>query len=132
MGIDLRDDRSIYIQISELIQDQILQDILLEEDQVPSTNQLAALYRINPATAAKGISILVDEGIVYKQRGIGMFIATGAKEQILNQRRQAFSRDYIVPLLAEAERLGIHPGEVCSSINTLIQSETDIKPQRQE
>jgi DNA-binding transcriptional regulator YhcF (GntR family) len=132
MGIDLKDNRSIYIQISEQIEDQILQDILFEEDQVPSTNQLAALYRINPATAAKGISILVDEGVVYKQRGIGMFIATGAKEQILSKRRQAFSRVYIEPLLTEAERLGIHPDEICSLINTLIQSYADKNSQRQE
>ncbi len=117
MAIDLKDDRSIYMQIAEQIQDQILQDILQEEDQVPSTNQLAALYRINPATAAKGISILVDEGIVYKQRGIGMFIAAGAREKILQKRRRAFYHDYIQPLVAEADRLGLTPGEICSWIN---------------
>jgi len=117
MAIDLKDDQSIYMQIAEQIQDQILQDILQEEDQVPSTNQLAAMYRINPATAAKGISILVDEGIVYKQRGIGMFIVTGAREKILHKRRQAFYHDYIEPLVAEADRLGITPGEICSWIS---------------
>ena len=82
----LTQEKSIYLQIAEMIETDILRDILLEEERVPSTNELAKLYAINPATAAKGVNILVDEGILYKKRGIGMFVAEGAKENILNRK----------------------------------------------
>ena len=74
----LTQEKSIYIQIAEMIERDILRDILLEEEKAPSTNELAKLYAINPATAAKGINILVDRGILYKKRGIGMFVVKGA------------------------------------------------------
>lgn len=83
----LTQEKSIYIQIKEMIESDILRDILLEEERVPSTNELAKLYAINPATAAKGVNLLVDEGILYKKRGIGMFVAEGAKEQIMKKRK---------------------------------------------
>lgn len=78
-----------------MIETDILMDILLEEERVPSMNELAKLYAINPATAAKGVNILVDEGILYKKRGIGMFVAEGAKENILNRRRNEFYDHYV-------------------------------------
>lgn len=84
--------KSIYIQISEMIETDICRGILLEEEKVPSTNELAKLYTINPATAAKGVNILVDEGILYKKRGIGMFVSKGAKDMILNKRKVHFMR----------------------------------------
>ena len=74
----LTQEKSIYIQIKEMIENDILRDILLEEERVPSTNELAKLYSINPATAAKGINLLAAEGILQKKRGIGMFVAQGA------------------------------------------------------
>ena len=80
----LNQEKSIYIQISEMIENDILRDVLLEDERVPSTNELAKLYAINPSTAAKGINILVDAGILYKKRGIGMFVSDGAKEVIIN------------------------------------------------
>ena len=86
----LTQEKSIYIQIKEMIERDILRNILLEEERVPSTNELAKLYTINPATAAKGVNILVETGILYKKRGIGMFVATGAKEQIKNRRKEEF------------------------------------------
>ena len=91
----LTQEKSIYLQISEMIETDILRDILLEEERVPSTNELAKIYAINPATAAKGINVLVDSGILYKKRGIGMFVAAGAKEQILKRRKEAFYNDFI-------------------------------------
>lgn len=103
----LTQEKSIYIQISEMIENDILRDILCEEERVPSTNELAKLYAINPATAAKGINILVEAGIVYKKRGIGMFVAKGAKEVIQKKRKDAFYQDYIASMLAEAQSLGI-------------------------
>ena len=103
----LTDDKSIYLQISQMIETDILRGILLEEERVPSTNELAKLYTINPATAAKGINLLVDAGILYKKRGIGMFVATGAVEQIRKRRKEEFYRVRLAELLAEAQSLGI-------------------------
>ena len=103
----LTQEKSIYIQIKEMIENDILRNILLEEERVPSTNELAKLYAINPATAAKGVNILVDEGILYKKRGIGMFVSTGAKKQIMEKRKKNFYDDYVKSLMAEARSLGI-------------------------
>ena len=86
----LNQEKSIYIQISEMIENDILRDVLLEDERVPSTNELAKLYAINPSTAAKGINILVDAGILYKKRGIGMFVSAGAKEAISKKRPARF------------------------------------------
>lgn len=116
MQLNLNDDRSIYLQIAEQLQDQILQETLQEEEQAPSTNQLAALYRINPATAGKGINVLVDEGILYKKRGLGMFVAPGAREKIRQKRRRSFGDAFVRPLLVEAGRLGIGPDELSQLI----------------
>ena len=76
MNTFLNSDKSIYLQISEIIETDILRGILLEDEKVPSTNELTKQYTINPATAAKGISLLVAEGILYKKRGIGMFVSS--------------------------------------------------------
>ena len=86
----LNQEKSIYIQIKEMLERDILKDIILEEEKVPSTNELAKLYAINPATAAKGVNLLVDEGILYKKRGIGMFVAAGAKEAIKKEKENIF------------------------------------------
>ena len=86
----LSQEKSIYLQIKEMIENDIIRDILLEEERVPSTNELAKLYAINPATAAKGVNLLVDEGILYKKRGIGMFVASGAKQVIVRKRKRDF------------------------------------------
>lgn len=107
MNERLTEQKSIYLQIGEMIETDILREILLEEEQVPSTNELAKLYTINPATAAKGVGLLVDEGILYKKRGIGMFVAKGARAKILAKRKAAFAENHVVPLLAEARSLGI-------------------------
>ena len=112
----LTDDKSIYLQISQMIETDILRGILLEEERVPSTNELAKLYTINPATAAKGVNILVDEGILYKKRGIGMFVATGAVEKIRNRRKNEFYQLRLMELLAEAKSLGISKDELIEQI----------------
>lgn len=112
----LTQEKSIYIQIKEMIEDDILRDVLLEEERVPSTNELARLYAINPATAAKGVNLLVDGGILYKKRGIGMFVATGAKAQIQGKRREQFYDNYVKSLMAEAMSLGITKKELVAMI----------------
>ena len=112
----LSQNKSIYLQVSEMIETDILRGILLEEERVPSTNELAKLYTINPATAAKGINLLVDEGILYKKRGIGMFVAEGAKEHIIEKRRDAFYENYVKGLLEEAKSLGISSEQLVEMI----------------
>jgi len=110
-------DKPIYLQIAESIEDDILQEIVAEEAQVASTNQMAAMYRINPATAAKGLNMLVSEGILYKRRGIGMFVATGAVEKIRLKRKTAFYDKYVIPLLNEAVHLDISTEEIIEMLN---------------
>ena len=112
----LSQEKSIYLQIKEMIENDITRDILLEEERVPSTNELAKLYAINPATAAKGVNLLVDEGILYKKRGIGMFVASGAKQVIVRKRKERFFDDYIRSLLTEAASLGITKEELIDMI----------------
>ena len=113
---ELTQEKSIYLQIREMIERDILRDNLQEEERAPSTNELAKLYAINPATAAKGINLLVDEGILYKKRGIGMFVAAGAKEQIKKKKKAYFYEDYIQSLLTEAANLGISKEELIAMI----------------
>lgn len=112
----LTDEKSIYLQISQMIETDILRGILLEEERVPSTNELARLYTINPATAAKGINILTDNGILYKKRGIGMFVAQGAAEKIRARRKQEFYQLRLQELLSEARSLGISYTELINYI----------------
>ena len=80
----------IYQQIAAMLEHDILRGVYQEEEQVPSTNELARLYRINPATAGKGLNLLAADGVLYKRRGLGMFVAPGAAERILEKRKAAF------------------------------------------
>jgi GntR family transcriptional regulator len=106
------DGRPLFLQIAEQIAGSIVDGSLPEETQVPSTNELAAFHRINPATAAKGISQLVADGVLYKRRGIGMFVAAGARALLLERRREDFARQYLAPLMAEAHKLGMDAEEI--------------------
>jgi len=112
------DDRPIFLQIAELIENSIIDGSLVEEAQVPSTNELAAFHRINPATAAKGVNQLVSEGTLYKRRGIGMFVASGARARLRERRRERFTEQYVEPLLAEARKLGIGHEELMKMIDS--------------
>jgi DNA-binding transcriptional regulator YhcF (GntR family) len=103
----IEEGRALFLQIAENVEDAIVDGSLAEEAQAPSTNELAGFYRINPATAAKGVAMLVDKGVLYKRRGIGMFVAPGARERLLAERRSAFADRYVDPLLVEARKLGL-------------------------
>src|SRR3954466_9543032 len=107
------DDRSpIYLQIADGIEDDVLSGALKEDEQVMSTNQYAAFYRINPATAAKGFAQLVDEGVLYKKRGIGMFVSPDARAKLRAQRRERFFAEVVDPMLAEARMIGGPAAEI--------------------
>lgn len=101
------ESRPIFQQIAEQIENDIIAGLLPEETQVPSTNEFAAFHRINPATAGKGVNLLVDTGILYKKRGIGMFVAAGSRDRLVAERRERFREQFVQPLLIEAEKLGI-------------------------
>ncbi|MFE1646311.1 GntR family transcriptional regulator [Microbacterium sp. P01] len=103
----IEEGRALFLQISESVEDSIVTGSLPEEGQAPSTNELAAFYRINPATAAKGIAMLVEKGVLYKRRGIGMFVAPGSRALLLAERRSRFADRFVEPLLAEARTLGL-------------------------
>lgn len=106
----------LFMQIAEQIADDVAEGNLAEGERVPSTNELAAFYRINPATAAKGINMLIDDGLLDKRRGIGMFVADGARERLLADRRKRFAEQYLDPMLLEAKRLGIDVDTLISLI----------------
>ena len=106
----------LFAQVAERLAGEIADGGLAEGARVPSTNELAAFYRINPATAAKGIKVLADDGLLEKRRGIGMFIATGARQRLLARRRAEFTERYMEPLLTEATRLGIDSDELIALI----------------
>ena len=110
------ESRPIFVQIAELIENDIIGGALPEETQVPSTNEFAAFHRINPATAGKGVNLLVDEGILYKKRGIGMFVATGARDRLVAARREQFQSEFVRPLVAEAAKLGLSRAELVRMI----------------
>jgi DNA-binding transcriptional regulator YhcF (GntR family) len=114
--LDFNNEKSIYLQIAESIEDDIIRGSIEEESQIPSTNQMAVLYKINPATAGKGINILVERGIVYKRRGIGMFVADGAAKKIRETRKTSFYEKYVASLLDEAKNLGINTEELIEMI----------------
>ncbi|GMK43522.1 MULTISPECIES: GntR family transcriptional regulator [Paenibacillus] len=116
MTLIIDDSRPIFVQIAERIEDDIIQGRLPEESQVPSKNEFASFYQINPATAAKGVNLLVDEGILYKKRGIGMFVATGARAVLVEKRKEQFFEQYVVTMMREAEKLGISADQLTEMI----------------
>jgi len=106
------DSRPIFQQISEMIADDIVDGELHEGDQIPSTTEISKFYQVNRATVQKGLSMLVDAGYAYKQRGVGMFIAKGAKSRLLAERKKDFHLQYLKPLLEEAKRIQMTKEEI--------------------
>ena len=109
MKIDFGSQTPIFLQLSQGLEDEILSGIYREGEQIPSITELAASYKINPATALKGINLLVDAGIVYKKRGIGMFVSQGALQLRKEKRQDEFFQQYVLPMVQEAKRLSIQP-----------------------
>ena len=119
----LNDQSLIYVQIARMLEDDILRGVYREEEQVPSTNELARGYNINPATAAKGINLLAADGILYKRRGIGMFVAKGAEDAVKQKRKAAFYDGYVKPLVKEGASLSLTGEELVSMIEQAIKEE---------
>ena len=125
MKLNFEDERPIFLQVAEGIEDGILIGAYPEEGQVPSTTEISAVYKINPATALKGVNRLVEEGILYKRRGLGMFVAEGAIEAVKEKRKAAFSDQYVTRLTREAKRLSLTLGETVELIERSYRDESD-------
>lgn len=116
MKASFDDGQPIFQQIAEMIEDDILNGTYAEDDQIISTTQFARTFQINPATAVKGIAILVGEGILYKKRGLGMYVAEGAKRLIMLKRRERFYAEFVQKLLEEARKLELSAEDVIAMI----------------
>ena len=116
MIFNFNDESPIYLQVANAIEDGILNGIYKEEEQIPSTTEISVTYKINPATVGKGFNLLVSEGIIYKKRGVGMFVSEGALNKLRDKRKNNFFDNYVLSLLEEAKRLGISIDEVIELI----------------
>lgn len=116
MKLNSDDEKPVFLQIAEGMEDAILTGVFQEESQIPSTTELSVTYKINPATALKGINLLVDAGIVYKKRGVGMFVAEGAVRKLRQKRKDQFYENFVSRLVEEAKKLEITDMEIISMI----------------
>ena len=121
----LNDQSLIYLQIARMLEDDILREVYREEEQVPSTNELARGYNINPATAAKGINLLVAYGILYKRRGIGMFVSKGEGDTVKQKRKAAYYDGFVKPLVREGASLALTGEEITAMIQQAIGEENE-------
>ncbi len=112
MKLDFGSELPIYLQITAEMEDAIFTGAFPEETQVPSTTEISASLQVNPATVLKGMNLLVDESLLYKKRGLGLFVKEGAAEKIRKKRQQQFYEKYVVPLLLEARKLGLTREEI--------------------
>lgn len=116
MKYQLDENKPIFIQIKEQLEDSIINGNIEQDERVPSTNEFATYYKINPATAARGINELVDEGILIKRRGVGMFVTANAKEILIEKRKQSFNENYVCPLVKEAKKLRIRMSDLLQMV----------------
>ena len=106
----------LFVQMKQHIEDMILSGSLTADQQVPSSTQMVKFYQVNHLTVLKGMNLLVEEEIIYKKRGVGMFVCADAREKILQSRRTAFVSEFVLPLVREARRLGISNTELSSLV----------------
>ena len=125
MELDFNSEKPIFQQIAEGIEDAILAGAFPEESQIPSITEFSVQYKINPATALKGINLLVDGGVVYKKRGVGMFVAQGAVEKLGQKRRSGFYEHFVVAMVKEARRLGIAREELSAMVERSYRAEQE-------
>jgi GntR family transcriptional regulator len=112
--------KPIYVQIAEYLEGEILNDSIQPDEKIYSQYQLAEMFNINPATAAKGLNMLADEKMVYKRRGLGMFVAKNAKEIILTKRTNTKLKELIEETVKEAYQLGISEGELMDMLQKAV------------
>lgn len=125
MQLDANSPKPIFLQLAEMVEENILGGAYPEETQIPSTTEIAVALKLNPATINRGINLLVEQGVVYKKRGVGMFVCGGAREKIRARRRKAFFADFLRPLLEEARRLGLSSADVIAMLSGAGSEETN-------
>lgn len=106
------DESPLYLQLRRHIEERILERYLRDEQAIPSLRVMARDYSLNPITVANALSALIDEGVLYKKRGVGIFVASGAREAIIKGRGQSFIMDELAPVLAKARQLDIPKQQV--------------------
>ncbi|MDD4095003.1 MAG: GntR family transcriptional regulator [Oscillospiraceae bacterium] len=116
MDLRFEEERPIFIQLAEQLEDGILSGAFPEESQIPSTTEISVRFKMNPATALKGINILVEDNIIYKKRGLGMFVSKGAVKVLREKRKSQFFERYVKSLASEAKRLNISADEIYEMI----------------
>ena len=116
MNLDFSSEIPIYIQIAQSIKDGILNGVFKEDEAIPSTTEISVRFKINPATVAKGFNLLVEDGIIYKKRGVGMFVSSGSKEVLIQKRKDSFYSNYVVSLIEEAKKLNISIDDIVEMI----------------
>lgn len=105
-------DRLVYIKLKEWLEDEILAGTFPENTQIPSAAELSVSFKLNHITALKSVNLLTEADILYKKRGVGMFVAEGAAEKIRSERQKKFYGKYVLPMAAEAKKLGISADEL--------------------
>jgi GntR family transcriptional regulator len=118
MSLNLDGSKPIYVQVSEWLEREILNGNFVSDQKIYSQYQLAEIFNINPATAAKGLNILADENILYKKRGLGMFVSSTAREMILHKRKNQTLKRLVQEILVEAEQLNVGKEELIHIIRT--------------
>lgn len=113
----LNEKKPIYEQIRDWLADQIIDETLVEDDKVPSTNEIVTYFKVNHITVSKGVTELVEEGVLYKKRGVGMFVAEGARSKLLETRRDGFVEEYLKPMLEEARKLDLTESDIQKMID---------------
>ena len=113
----LNEKKPIYEQIRDWLADQIIDETLVEHDKVPSTNEIVTYFKVNHITVSKGVTELVEEGVLYKKRGVGMFVSEGARDKLLEKRREGFVEEYLKPMLEEAGKLDLSKSDIQKMID---------------
>lgn len=123
--MNFQDERPIFLQLAEQLEEGILSGAYPEESKVPSITEYSVNLKINPATALKGINLLVDDGLLYKKRGLGMYVASGAREALKTRRKNQFYHDYVEKLVREAKNLGLNASELAEMIKRGFEENVD-------
>lgn len=113
----LNEKKPIYEQIRDWLADQIIDETLVEHDKVPSTNEIVTYFKVNHITVSKGVTELVEEGVLYKKRGVGMFVSEDARGKLLEKRREGFVEEYLKPMLEEAGKLDLSKSDIQKMID---------------
>ncbi|MDD2956901.1 MAG: GntR family transcriptional regulator [Oscillospiraceae bacterium] len=119
------EEKPIFLQLAQQMEEGILSGAYPEEGQTPSITEFSVTYKINPATALKGVNLLVDAGLLYKKRGVGMFVASGAREKLRRQRREHFFESYVQNMVREAQNLGLTEQELIELIERGFDGDVD-------